>query len=131
MSNLLQVRDNFVVNSKEGNIEDVDFYMLNCITIKQIVIESITNQWLNVIGAGRFFIDIFYAEVANNIGKLLNNSPIALMRSHLVRVIRIPSHEDPYLIWKLMFMNQYTIGCHGRHNTCIGVTLWYSYKHRT
>jgi len=45
LASCLEVGDNFVVNTKEGNEEDVDFYLVLCTLPIHIVAKDFINSW--------------------------------------------------------------------------------------
>ena len=113
LSDVLNIRDNFVVNTEEGNSEGVDFYLLKCTVSKQCATHNIVDSWGNFVSTETFYIkSIFYARLDDYdyVYRLLEDKPVAYMYSHLVRCINVPmSQYNSYL-------GLYTIGANVYEN---------------
>jgi hypothetical protein len=93
MSDLINVGDNFVVPVEGDNEEGVDFYILQCQTLKFKVFEPFKCVWGCEFDAGDYVIGrIYYQkwEISTKSFVFLGESRTAYVDAHLDRMYKFP-----------------------------------------
>ncbi len=93
MSFDVQIGDNFEVRAIEGNVEGVDFYVLQCQRPKFMVCEPFACVWGCEFEMGNYVVARTYYQKwgkGNQSYVYLINSNIAYVDAHLVKAIKFP-----------------------------------------
>jgi len=91
--NMIQIGNNFVVPTIEGNAEGVDFYSLQCQRPKHMVSEFFSCVWGCEFEVGDYVVAQTYYRKwgkSNQSYVYLEHSNITYIDAHLVQVIKFP-----------------------------------------
>ena len=97
LSSALCVGDTFAVNPHAtSNYEDLYFYLVKCISVKEKVENGYIDEWKNVIDKGSYVVQgFYYKKVDLYTFKCFNKHPMVHILSNLVHCIKTAMEHMP------------------------------------